>query len=162
MAWTSMHFATGMIGGGAIASIGSLILKRGVRWIPIGMTIGGAWALIPDLPRIWREDFPELPFASTLGQKSLERKLHEWGDLFFFHAKLDAQPHEFALHGLALIIGLYTLSNIGMMWHLKRQNNRLIREMKSLEQVTLWHERSRKLSNRQRHTPDNHIDKQAG
>ncbi|QQE11567.1 hypothetical protein JD969_19095 [Planctomycetota bacterium] len=162
MAWTSMHFAVGMMGGGVAASLGSLILRRGVRWIPIGMTLGGVWALIPDLPRIWREDFTWLPGATFLGQKSLEQKLHAWGDIFFLHAKLDAQPHEFALHGLALVIGMYTLSSIGMMWYVKRQNNRLIKEMKALEQVALWRDRSKELSHRQHRTPDNHTDKKAG
>src|SRR5687767_1172972 len=107
MAWTTMHFAVGMGCSGAIATAACLCLRRGWRSIPLVMTAGGAWALVPDLPRIWREDFPSLPFASVLGRMSLERWLHERGNVFFFHAMLDAQPRELALHGLALILVFY-------------------------------------------------------
>jgi len=117
MAWTSMHFAVGMCGGAALTLIPCLIRRRGFRLIPLGMTLGGLWGLAPDLPRIWREDFPSLPFASTLGDKALEDKLHSVGDLFFFHQSLDAQPKEFALLGLAIIIGLYNLSLLTMLMH---------------------------------------------
>ncbi|WP_428386372.1 hypothetical protein [Mucisphaera sp.] len=107
MAWTTMHFAVGMIAGGAIGMAASALLGRGTRWVPLTMTAGGIWALTPDLPRLFREDFPSLPFASILGSKDLERYLHSVGDLFFLHASLDAQPKEYALHGLILILILY-------------------------------------------------------
>lgn len=120
MAWTSMHFAVGMLGGAAVMAVPCLILRRGWRHIPVAMTLGGLWALIPDAPRLWREDFTSLPFAATLGSKDLELWLHSIGDLFFFHRSLDSQPKEFALLGLALIIGLYNLSLIGLLWHGRR------------------------------------------
>jgi len=107
MAWTTMHFAVGMMGGGAIAGAACLLLRRGARWMGPAMTLGGVWAIVPDLPRLFREDFPSLPLASVLGSSNLERQLHAIGDLFFFHASLDAQPREFALHGLAIILLLY-------------------------------------------------------
>ncbi|MEX2215831.1 MAG: hypothetical protein WD768_17095 [Phycisphaeraceae bacterium] len=110
MAWTSMHFAVGMGCTGAAVSAACLYMKRGWRWLPLAMTLGGIWAIAPDLPRIWREDFTWLPFASTFGQRSLEVWLHSIGDLFFFHKALDAQPNEYALHGLAIILILYNLS----------------------------------------------------
>ncbi len=114
MAWTSMHFAIGMCGGAALSLAPCLILRRGWRIIPVGMTLGGLWALVPDMPRIWREDFPSLPFASTLGDKNFETWLHSIGDVFFFHRTLDSQPKEYALLGLAMIILLYNLSLIGL------------------------------------------------
>ena len=114
MAWTSMHFAIGMMGSGVIAGVGCVLLRRGWKYLPGIMTLGGAWAIVPDMPRIWREDFPWLPFAGTLGKKSLEQWLHGNGDWFFMHKQLDAQPHEYALHGLAMIIGLYVMCS-GMM-----------------------------------------------
>ncbi len=127
MAWTSMHFATGMIGGAAIAVMPCLILRRGWRHIPLGMTLGGLWAIVPDCPRLWREDFTSLPFASTLGSKDFELWLHSIGDLFFFHRSLDAQPKEFALLGLALIIGLYSAALLACWWVLgQRSKARLI------------------------------------
>ncbi len=112
-----MHFAMGMCGGAALTIAPCLILRRGWRFIPVGMTLGGLWALIPDMPRIWREDFTSLPFAATLGSKDFENWLHSIGDLFFFHQSLDAQPKEFALLGLAMIIGLYNLCMLGFLWH---------------------------------------------
>ena len=102
-----MHFAVGMAGAGAITAAGCLIIRKSPRWIPAAMTLGGIWAIVPDLPRIFREDFPSLPLASILGSKNLETQLHAIGDLFFLHARLDAQPKEFALHGLAGILLLY-------------------------------------------------------
>jgi len=111
MAFTTMHFAVGMAGTGAVACVGTLLMRRGFRWIPMAMTLGGAWACVPDMPRLFRVDFPGLGFASSLGSKSLEQSLHANGDWFFFHRMLDAQPKEFALHGLFGILALYTLSN---------------------------------------------------
>ncbi len=115
VAWTSMHFAVGMAGGAVIAGVGCLIARRGYKYIPAAMTVGGLWAFVPDMPRLFREDFPSLPFAATLGDKGLERWLHSVGDLFFFHQSLDAQPREFALHGLFLIIMMYNLA-IAAQW----------------------------------------------
>lgn len=123
MAFTSMHFAMGMIGSGAIATAACLSIRRGFRWIPATMTIGGLWAVIPDLPRIWREDFPSLPLSSLLGSKYLEDQLHVVGDLFFLHRALDRQPHEYTLLGLGLIILMYSLSTALLMYLEHRQRN---------------------------------------
>ena len=125
MAWTSMHFAVGMLGGGAIGALGLFTFRRGARLIPVAMTLGGIWACIPDLPRFWREDFPWLPAAAALGSKDFERWLHGIGDLFFGHAALDAQPHEYALHGLIGIILLYNLAVLWTLWLERRQRNSL-------------------------------------
>lgn len=108
-----MHFAVGMAGAGAIGTVGCLVVRRGWRWLPLAMTAGGFWALVPDLPRLFREDFPGLPLARTLGHHELERWLHAIGDLFFFHRALDQQPRELALHGLIGILLLYNLCLIG-------------------------------------------------
>ena len=121
-----MHFAVGMCGGAALSLAPCLILRRGWRIIPIGMTLGGFWAIIPDMPRIWREDFPSLPFAATLGSMDFEAWLHSIGDVFFFHRTLDSQPKEFALLGLAMIIGLYNLSLLGMWFTRRRQGNQAL------------------------------------
>ncbi|MEM9347734.1 MAG: hypothetical protein AAGB26_14070 [Planctomycetota bacterium] len=110
MAFTTMHFALGMVGTGAAATVGALVLQRGLRWVPLCMTAGGIWACVPDMPRIFREDFPNAPFAQTLSSKPLQQWLQANGDVFFFHRMLDSQPKEYALHGLAIILTLYTLS----------------------------------------------------
>lgn len=110
MAFTTMHFAMGMVGTGAVATVGALVLRRGLRWVPLCMTLGGIWACVPDMPRIFKEDFPNAPLASTLSAKPLQDWLQAHGDWFFFHRSLDAQPKEYALHGLAMILVLYTLS----------------------------------------------------
>jgi hypothetical protein len=84
-----------------------MVTRRGWRWLPAAMTLGGLWALVPDMPRIFREDIYYEPISSILGTHELERSLHRWGDLFFFHRALDAQPREFALLGLLLILVFY-------------------------------------------------------
>ena len=71
MAWTSMHFAVGMCGTGVISGLAALALRRGYRWLPLAMTAGGVWALVPDMPRLFRVDFPSLPFLFTFLSLSL-------------------------------------------------------------------------------------------
>ena len=110
MAFTTMHFALGMVGTGAVATVGALLLRRGLRWVPMWMTAGGIWACVPDMPRVFKEDFPSTPYAETLSAKPLQDWLQANGDWFFFHRMFDDQPREFALHGLAIILFLYTIS----------------------------------------------------
>lgn len=110
MAFTTMHFAIGMVGTGAATGLAALALRRGIRWVPTYMTLGGIWACVPDMPRIFKEDFPNAPFASTLSAKPLQDWLQANGDAFFFHRSLDVQPKEYALHGLALLLTLYAAS----------------------------------------------------
>lgn len=110
MAFTTMHFALGMVGTGAVTTVAALAFGRGLRWVPLAMTAGGIWACVPDMPRIFKEDFPNAPFAQTLSARPLQDWLQANGDFFFLHRTLDAQPKEFALHGLAIILFLYTVS----------------------------------------------------
>ncbi len=125
MAWTTMHFAVGMGCVGAAGSVACMVCRRGWRWLPGAMTLGGIWALVPDLPRIFREDLYYHPISSILGTHQLERSLHRWGDLFFFHGSLDAQPKEFALLGLLLILLFYNASIVLMMRLEHKQRNSL-------------------------------------
>jgi hypothetical protein len=111
MAFTTMHFAVGMAGSGALATLGALVIRRGWRWVPLAMTVGGTWACVPDMPRVFKEDFPGLPLAQTLSAKPLQQWLNTHGDWFFLHRMLDEQPKEFALHGLLVILMLYTASS---------------------------------------------------
>ena len=124
MAWTTMHFATGMAATAAVGVAYCVITRQRPTWLPLAMTIGGIWAMVPDLPRIWREDLPWLPFSAVLGQQSLERSLHSIGDVFFFHRLLDAQPHEYALHGLVLILVLYNAAIVAMTLGLRKERRR--------------------------------------
>lgn len=128
MAWTSMHFAVGMGCAGAAFGLGCLLMKRGWRWLPGAMTLGGLWGIVPDLPRLWREDFAWLPFASTLGAKTLEADLHAIGNLFFFHQALDAQPHEYALHGLVIMLALYNAAILMLLW-MERKQRKAVRSL---------------------------------
>lgn len=148
MAWTTMHYAVGMGCAGVAAGAACCFLRRGWRWLPACMTLGGVWALIPDMPRIWREDVTSLPFGNTLGSKQLEKTLHDWGDWFFFHQRLDAQPHEYALHGLVIILVLYNASLAMLMWMEHKQRNSLANRA--------WraHRGQRKLRRQKRPRPD--------
>ena len=124
MAWASMHFAVGM---GCVGLAGAgvcLLARRGWRWLPLAMTAGGIWAMGPDLPRMFREDFPNAPLARWLGHRDLQAFLNRHADWFFAHGQLDSQPKEFALHGLFLIIALYTLCILGLMWQSHRQGRK--------------------------------------
>ncbi len=125
-----MHFAVGMGCAGLAGLAACSILGRGWRWLPAAMTVGGFWALVPDFPRIWREDFPHTAVSSFLGSKQLETWLHSRGDLFFFHNKLDIQPNEYALHGLMLIILLYNAAMLLLMW-LPRKERAAFRQIRA-------------------------------
>ena len=116
MAWTSMHFAVGMAGGAAISAVACTITRRGWRWIPGVMIVGGFWGIVPDTPRLFREDFPGIPFMRWYASQATETWLHEIGNLFFFHRALDHQPHNYSLHGLFGMIALFTLSWAWMLW----------------------------------------------
>lgn len=106
MAFTTMHFGVGMACGGAAAIGYALIRRKHFQSVGPAMTLGGIWAIVPDLPRVfvW---FPSLPFSEKLGGRQNEERL--LSDIFFFHASLDTQPREFALLGLAIILLLYNL-----------------------------------------------------
>lgn len=143
-----MHFAVGMCGGAVISLIPCLIRRRGYRHIPLVMTACGVWANIPDCPRLWRVDFTGLPFAGTLGSMELERWLHKYGDIFFFHHALDAQPKEFALLGLFATIGLYNVCLLGMWWHMRK---RRISLLDNLPDMPLEHRRPAYPSENQPH-----------
>ena len=129
MAWATMHFAVGMAGGAAVA--GAVCVLRGGkggRWLGVAMTLGGLWATVPDWPRIPRVHLSGVPVLWRLGSVELERWLHAWGDLFFFHRMLDAQPREHALLGLVLIILFYNAAIAWLMylqWRAKRFGPRL-------------------------------------
>ncbi len=85
------------------------------------MTAGGLWACLPDATRLFTEDFPNAPLASTLGAKPLRDWLARHADWFFFHGRLDEQPHEYALHGLILIILFYNLALLTMIVSRRRR-----------------------------------------
>jgi len=125
MAWTTMHFAVGMGCAGAIGTVACLVARRGWRWVPAVMTLGGVWALVPDMTRIFREDVHIGFLTATLGSRTLDRWLNAMGDVFFFHRALDSQPNEYALHGLTIILVLYNLSVVAYLWQQYRQRNSL-------------------------------------
>lgn len=126
MAWTTMHFAVGMGCAGLAATGLCLTFKRGWRWIPAAMTAGGVWAVIPDMPRVLREDVPFTSEAIRAFSQTLETYLHEWGNLFFFHKVLDDQPREYALLGLTLILIFYNAAILLLMVMESRQRHHIL------------------------------------
>ncbi|MFI4861476.1 MAG: hypothetical protein ACIAXF_12450 [Phycisphaerales bacterium JB063] len=113
MAFATMHFATGMALGGVLTLVGSAILRRRPTLLPAVMTLGGFWAMVPDMPRLFTEDFPNAPFAATLGARPLRLWLETHGNWFGLHRMLDGQPAEFALHGMFLMIVFYNAALLG-------------------------------------------------
>jgi len=107
MAFATMHFAVGMAAGGGLGVACSMLFRRRLRWLPAWMTLGGVWAMVPDMPRLFTEDFPNAPFAAVLGSRPLRDWLQSYGDVFVFHRMLDQQPKEFALHGMLGIVAMY-------------------------------------------------------
>ncbi len=119
MAFATMHFATGMVCSAAAGVVVCTIMRQGWRWLPLVTTAGGFWAMVPDMPRLFREDFlRHLPVLNRLGDKSFEAWLHRNGDLFFFHHWLDTHRTEdrLALQGMAIIIAGYVLSVLLLMF----------------------------------------------
>lgn len=125
MAWGTAHFAVGMACGGAATGLFCLFRRSAWRVIPVAMTIGGVWALLPDMPRVFRYDYPNAPFASLLGHRKLETWLQAMGDFFCFHRALDAQPKEYALHGMTAILVMYNLSLLAYLWDIYRRGRRI-------------------------------------
>jgi hypothetical protein len=117
-----MHFAIGMACTGAAAIVVCLCRRRGWWWLPLAMTAGGVWAMVPDLPRLFREVFPSV-LAAAPGSGDLERRLHAMGDLFFFHSTLNAQAHEYASHSLVLILLFYNLAIVLLMFVEQRRGH---------------------------------------
>ena len=83
------------------------------------MTLGGFWAIIPDMPRLLREDFV-ISSCISGNARDLERWLHDHGNWFFFHKAMDGHTSNYALPGLILMIVLYNAA-IGLMFLLERR-----------------------------------------
>ncbi len=126
MAFATMHFATGMVCSAAAGVVVCAMARKGWRWLPLVTTVGGFWAMVPDMPRLFREDFlRHVPILNRLGDKSFEAWLHRNGDVFFFHHWLDTNRTEdrLALQGMAIIIAGYVLSVLLLMFLERRARN---------------------------------------
>ena len=116
-----------MVAGGAAAAGVCAVRRRGWKSVPVAMLAGGMWAIIPDLPRVIREDLPNTYLASTLGSRALGHWLNSHGNWFVFHGWFDrhyAQPWpdaRWGLRGIAMIVVFYNV----MAFTLFRANDRL-------------------------------------
>ncbi|MEM0913434.1 MAG: hypothetical protein AAGK09_02375 [Planctomycetota bacterium] len=130
MSWTSMHFAVGMVGGAAVTATVACFWRRGLVYTPLGMTLGGLWAIVPDTPRLARVDFPSLralPGVEAFASKSTEDWLHRIGDLFFLHRTIDERLADHALAGLFMTVAMYTLAIAGLTALIALQRRRIAR-----------------------------------
>lgn len=126
MAFATMHFATGMVCSGAAGVVLCTVLRRGWRWLPLGMTAGGFWAMVLICHACFGRIFSAMCLCSTnWGEKSLQNTLHQYGDIFFFHRWLDTHRTEdrLALQGMTIIIGCYVLSILMLMFMEWRSRN---------------------------------------
>jgi len=140
VSWTSMHFAVGMVGGAAVTAGVACFCRRALPLTPLGMTLGGLWAIVPDTPRLIRVDFPSLrslPGVATLGDKAIEARLHQVGDLFFLHRTLDLHANDLSLAGLFAMIGLYTLGLAALVGLVAWQRARIARLERRLQSHAL-------------------------
>ncbi len=124
MAFTSMHMAVGMACTGAAGVAACMVIRRGWRWIPLVMTLGAIWAVMPDLPRMVREQLAWLPLSQLLGSRGLEEALASWGNVFFFHRWLNSSTADLTLAGFALMFLMYNLSIVGLMMFERRHARR--------------------------------------
>ncbi len=120
MAWIGAHFAIGVAGGGAIAAGICAVRKRGWKSVPIAMLAGGVWAVIPDLPRIVRDDLSIGLLTATIGSPGVIDWFHQHGNWFFLHRWVDVQAAQpwpearWGLRGLAVILICYNLLAVGL------------------------------------------------
>jgi len=125
-----MHFAVGMVGGAAVTATVACFYRRALPLTPLGMTLGGLWAILPDTPRLVRVDFPSLrslPGATAFGDKATEAWLHQIGDLFFLHRTLDHHATDLSLAGLFAMIALYTMGIASLLALVAWQRARIAR-----------------------------------
>src|SRR5690606_4625906 len=102
-----MHFAVGMACAGIMAVTAFAFTRRGWRWLPVLMTLGGVWAVIPDVPAtLWYS----LGFSSGPASSAFQASLSQAGNLFFFHNVLDSIAYDHQLLGGVLIVLLYNLA----------------------------------------------------
>jgi len=131
MAWIGGHFAIGMACGGAAAAGWCAWRRRDWHLIPFAMAAGGVWAIIPDMPRVIREDLPGTWLAATAGARPLEEVLQYYGNVFFFHRWFDfAQTGRWGLRGLAIVVASYTVLSYFLIY----QNGRLQQKVEQLRQ----------------------------
>lgn len=125
-----MHFAVGMVGGAAVTAGVACFYRRGLAYTPLGMTLGGIWAILPDTPRLVRVDFPSLralPGAEAFGSKATEAWLHQIGDVFFLHRAIDEHLTDNALAGFFAVVALYTIGIAGLVARVAWQRVRMAR-----------------------------------
>lgn len=101
-----MHFAVGMVCGGALWMLVVLIRPRWWVYTPIAMTLGGLWAEGPDLPLLFHY-YPSLSPDWVRGNGWSEALHGKWANLFFFHGWIDTSGEGSMVRGWALTIALY-------------------------------------------------------
>jgi len=138
MTSTSMHLAVGMACGGLAAVAFCLAMKRGWRWIPLVMTAGAIWAILPDLPAMMRQQLAWMPLSQTLGSQALENALASWGNVFFFHSALASSSADLSVVGFALMFLLFNLSMAGVLM--------LERRLAGVHRPMLWDGKERRAS----------------
>lgn len=116
MVFTAIHMAVGMVVAGLAGLAISTRIGRGWRWIPVAMTAGALWAIIPDVPAMYREHLQHLPLVGILGSHSLEATLQNWGNVFFGHRLLQDQLQQMPDWGLAafLLIAGASLTGVAL------------------------------------------------
>jgi hypothetical protein len=116
----SIHFAVGMVCGGAIWLLVLLVRPRWWLYMPLAMMVGGLWAEGPDLPGIFKE-FPSLAVADWIHGRQWREAMHAgWPNVFFFHGLIDKTGTGGGTYGFAIAATLYTAWIIILVAYIRR------------------------------------------
>jgi hypothetical protein len=119
-----MHFAVGMVCGGAIWLLVCLVRRRWWVYGPLAMTLGGIWAEGPDVPQL-AAMYPSIPGARWISNQHLSTKLHgDWANVFFFHGWIDRTETGGYDRGFAIAVALYLAWSVALIWAIRRRNRR--------------------------------------
>jgi hypothetical protein len=130
MVFTAIHMAAGMLAAGVAGLAICTLMSRGWRWIPVAMTAGAIWAILPDLPAMFRNHLQGLPMAGVLGSDRLEAALQSWGNVFFAHRVLQEQMEGMSAWGLTGWLVLAGLCIAGLVIGVRRELGQASDDMK--------------------------------
>jgi len=115
-----IHFATGVACVLAPAAAVMSICRRGWSTLPLLVTFGGVWALIPTIVDAASQSNIG-PIRGLLGNNAAVFLTHDLANLFFFHRSVRLQPIDLTIPALLGVIAVY--AGCAVRWHRRRSRN---------------------------------------